>query len=150
MSRRHSRQAAALKARNYHKPTIKPEDAMAFKSDAAFEDFVKDADPETVRRLTRIKEDQNHDKDVWLKKLMTRADVFNAMALWQTKFLMPLAARLDHVETYLEYLEKPFYERWWIRFKMWAIWVGAWIAPKLPFKFTKLDEEEDDSATSEG
>ena len=97
--------------------------------------------------MQAIKEKSGQNKEVWLKKLMTRADVFNAMAIWQTRFLIPLAQRLDYVEAYLEYLEKPFYERWWIRSKAWAMWAAEKTAPlqtKLPIRLRRLDDDTSD------
>ncbi len=135
MSRRASKRLANIHARQgTSRKVVKPEDGMLYgKSDEVVADFMADADPETAKRLERLSAKDDENKQKWLRKTTTRADVFNCMSIWQTKFLMPMAQRLDHVEAYLEYLEKPFWERWWLRY-------GPWILARLPFTVRRIDE----------
>ena len=139
MSRRASKRKANILARASATPkTVKAVDGMLYgKSEESLQEFLDVADQDAVKRLERISKQDEEDKAKWLRKQTTRADVFNAMSIWQTRYLMPMAARLDAVERYLDYLEKPFYERWALRSKAWIIWLGA----KLPFKFRRLHDD---------
>ena len=111
MSRRASKRNDINRAQSYHAPVVKAEDTMVYRSDQEYNEYIESADPDTTRRLEALKEKQDHGKDKWLKKLMTRADVFNMMSMWQTQYLIPMAQRVDHLEAYIDFLEKPFYGR---------------------------------------
>ena len=143
MSRRASKRNDINRAQSYHAPVVKAEDTMVYRSDQEYNEYIESADPDTTRRLEALKEKQDHGKDKWLKKLMTRADVFNMMSMWQTQYLIPMAQRVDHLEAYIDFLEKPFYGRWWTRTKAWTIWLVAKIAVKLPFTFRSTKNDTD-------
>ena len=126
MSRRSRKRRAAV--RDVLSQTPKKhriEDVMAYKGDEALAEFAKDADPEAIRRIERIQEKDDEAKKRWLSKMMTRADTFAALEQYVQLAIVPMANRLDHVETYIEYLEKPLWERIWIRYSVMGVEIMA-------------------------
>jgi len=70
------------------------------------------------RTVERHQEGSKH----FAGKLTTRQDVVAMIAMWQDRQLLPLAARLDSVERWIEFQERPFWRRWRVKLAVrWAL-----------------------------
>ena len=122
MSRRANKRQRARNP-NFGNRGIQAIDAALYTGTDAAEKFLAEADEESLARLQKVQSQDEDGKKRWLNKTMTRRDTIELMSIWQQRFLLPMGAKIDALENYIEYLERPFYERWWLRGKAWAIWL---------------------------
>ena len=120
----------------YTPPVVRDEDVLLYKNASAAEEMKKTLDltPEQEKRLAKMEQREEDKQDRWAKKLATRADVVGMMSLWQERFLLPLASRLDAVEAYVRFLELPFYKKWWVRvLRLWVRVRSAYYVVRFRF-----------------
>lgn len=66
------------------------------------------------RRFQRALEQMAEEQERHGKQSVTKGHLAWALGRYTETKLIPLAARLDAAERYLEYLALPFYRRWWV------------------------------------
>ena len=90
-------------------------------------------------RFERTVENMHQDQKLFASKLTTRQDVVAMIAMWQDRQVLPLAARLDSLERWIEFQQLPFWRRWRVALAVrWALLLG-WLESK-GVRFVKMED----------
>lgn len=96
------------------------------------------------RRFERTVANIHEDQRLYASKVMTRQDTVNLLALFIQQNIMPVAARLDAVEAWIAFQERPWYQKLAIRLAGRVARAQAYLASK-GIQLVRVDEAGDDT-----
>lgn len=104
------------------------------------EDYLGQMNRAQRKRFERTVASMHEAQQLYASKMMNRQDMANTLGLYTQQVIFPIGARLEAVENWIAYQQKPWHKRARLTLRAWWAKALAWL-DEHGIGFVTLDEE---------